>query len=107
MSEPTAPRLTVELVPRTCWLSNVRTLLSRLEWDTLRRLVYVRAGYQCEVCGGRGDRHPASATSAGPTTQTAGCSGWWRSWRCARRATRSSTSGWLSAMTAAARPLST
>lgn len=54
----TAAKLTVELVPRTCWLSNVRTFVSRLEWDQMRRLVYARARYQCEVCGGRGDAHP-------------------------------------------------
>lgn len=53
-----APRLTVELVPRTCHYSNLRSELTRTEWDRLRRLCYHRAGYRCVVCGGRGDRHP-------------------------------------------------
>src|SRR5688500_8134041 len=46
--------LTVELVPRTCWFSNLRSELSQDEWDRLRRSVYERAGNRCEVCGGKG-----------------------------------------------------
>jgi hypothetical protein len=55
-----APRtfLTVELVPRTCWFSNLRSELSREEWDRLRHAVYERAGSRCEVCGQRGAEHP-------------------------------------------------
>lgn len=53
-----APRLTVELVPKTCHYSNLRSELPRTDWDRLRRLCYHQAGYRCEVCGGRGDRHP-------------------------------------------------
>jgi hypothetical protein len=53
-----APRLTVELVPRTCWWGNVRGLADKATWDRIRRLVYRRAGARCEVCGGRGGRHP-------------------------------------------------
>jgi 5-methylcytosine-specific restriction endonuclease McrA len=52
------PRLTVELVPKTCHCSNLRSELPRADWDRLRRLCYHQAGYRCEVCGGRGDRHP-------------------------------------------------
>ena len=50
--------LTVELVPRTCWFSNLRSELSQDEWDRLRRLVYERSGNRCEVCGGKGKAHP-------------------------------------------------
>lgn len=28
------------------------------DWDTLRRRVYARANYKCEVCGGKGPTHP-------------------------------------------------
>jgi hypothetical protein len=52
------PRLTIELVPATCWFSNVRTVLSPRQWDALRSAVYAAAGWRCEVCGGRGKRHP-------------------------------------------------
>jgi hypothetical protein len=55
-----APRtlLTVELVPSTCWFSNLRSELSKEEWDDLRRPVFERAGNRCEVCGQRGTAHP-------------------------------------------------
>lgn len=51
-------RLTIELVPRTSWYSNVRSNVSEAEWDRLRRPVYQRAGSRCEICGGRGQKHP-------------------------------------------------
>lgn len=50
--------LTIELVPRTSWYSNVRSNVSEAEWDRLRRPVYQRAGSRCEICGGRGPKHP-------------------------------------------------
>jgi hypothetical protein len=58
--EMIAPRtlLTVELVPRTCWFTNLRSELSKEDWDRLRRSVYERAEGRCEVCGGRGRQHP-------------------------------------------------
>ncbi len=48
--------LTVELVPSTCWFSNVRDHVSRKTWDKLRKMTYKQANYRCEVCGGRGDK---------------------------------------------------
>lgn len=53
-----APRLTIELVPQTCWFSNVRDQVSGEDWDRIRRQIYKRSGQCCEVCGGRGSRHP-------------------------------------------------
>ncbi len=50
-------RLRVELVPKTCWFSNVRKNVKRSEWDRLRKASYEKANYICEVCGGHGDRH--------------------------------------------------
>jgi hypothetical protein len=52
------PRLTIELVPQTCWYSNVRSEVSQEQWDTIRRKVYAAAGHRCEVCGGRGPKWP-------------------------------------------------
>ncbi len=48
--------LTVELVPSTCWFSNVRDHVSSKTWDFLRKSTYKQANYRCEVCGGRGDK---------------------------------------------------
>lgn len=58
MEAGSEPRLTIELVPQTCWFSNVRDQVSPKEWDRIRRQVYDNAGRCCEVCGGRGPRHP-------------------------------------------------
>jgi 5-methylcytosine-specific restriction endonuclease McrA len=53
-----APRLTIELVPSTCWYSNVRSEASQADWNVIRRAAYRAAGYRCEVCGRRGPQHP-------------------------------------------------
>ncbi len=50
--------LTIELVPSTCWFSNVRDHVSKSTWDKLRKTTYKQANYRCEVCGGRGHKHP-------------------------------------------------
>lgn len=57
---PIPPRggLSVELVPKTAWLSNVRTLVTRAEWEMCKRFVRERSGDRCEICGGQGRRWP-------------------------------------------------
>ena len=52
------PKLTIELVPSTCWYSNLRSELTKSQWDKIRRQSYQAAGYLCEICGGKGKRHP-------------------------------------------------
>jgi hypothetical protein len=47
-------KLTIELIPKTCFFSNVRTLLPKKYWDLLRRSSYAKAGYKCEICGESG-----------------------------------------------------
>jgi len=51
-------KLTIELVPPTAWYTNVRSAVSKEEWDVIRKKCYREAGYICEVCGGRGDKWP-------------------------------------------------
>ncbi len=51
-------KLTIELVPKTSWFKNVRSEVSSEEWDIIRRKVYERANYRCEICGGIGNKHP-------------------------------------------------
>jgi 5-methylcytosine-specific restriction endonuclease McrA len=50
--------LTIELVPSTCWFSNLRTELDSKSWDIVRKQTYRQANYVCEVCGGRGKKWP-------------------------------------------------
>lgn len=52
------PKLTIELVPQTSWFTNLRSILSGTKWDVLRRHVYIKAGYRCEICNGVGKSHP-------------------------------------------------
>jgi len=47
-------KLAVELVPKTCWYSSVRTALKPKEWDKIRFISYANANNQCEICGQTG-----------------------------------------------------
>lgn len=49
-------KLTIELVPSSCWFSNVRDHVTKAEWDRIRRQAYRGAAYVCQVCGGRGEK---------------------------------------------------
>ncbi len=51
-------QLTIELVPKTAWFSNVRSMVSKKDWDKLRKEAYKQADYKCEICDGTGNRHP-------------------------------------------------
>lgn len=50
--------LTIELVPSTSWFDNVRSAVTTSQWDFLRKKVYNEANNICEVCGGKGKKHP-------------------------------------------------
>jgi Domain of unknown function (DUF5710) len=52
------PKLTIELVPETCWYSNVRSEVTPKVWEVLKRLTFQKAHDQCEICGDKGKRHP-------------------------------------------------
>ncbi len=51
------PKLSIELVPKTSWYSNVRSNVSQKEWDIIRKKVYELAGNKCEICGGQGKKN--------------------------------------------------
>lgn len=57
------PKLEVELVPSTCWWSNVRSQVTKAQWEKCKAFVRDRVtktrGYaSCEICGGRGEKWP-------------------------------------------------
>lgn len=54
MSIQSNPKLKIELVPKTCHFSNVRTCVSTAEWDKIRKLSYQQANNKCEICGDTG-----------------------------------------------------
>jgi 5-methylcytosine-specific restriction endonuclease McrA len=51
-------KLTIELVPETCWFTNVRSEVSKKDWDYLRNYTYEKAKFRCEICKGKGKKHP-------------------------------------------------
>ena len=48
--------LFVDLVPSSCWFTNVRSCVSQRDWERLRRMVTGRAAGRCEICGAGEDR---------------------------------------------------
>jgi hypothetical protein len=50
--------LEIELVPAYSWFNNVRSAVSRPQWDVIRKQVYSQAYDKCQICGGVGKRHP-------------------------------------------------
>ena len=47
-------KLTIELVPKTAWYTNVRSNVTKAQWDIIRRKSYKAANYKCEICGSTG-----------------------------------------------------
>lgn len=47
--------LFVDLIPNTCWFTNVRSCVAEKDWERLRRMIVSRAGERCEVCGAARD----------------------------------------------------
>jgi hypothetical protein len=48
--------LFVDLVPSSCWFTNVRSCVDQKDWERLRRMIIRRARHRCEVCGASEDR---------------------------------------------------
>lgn len=44
-------KLNFELVPDGCWYSNLRSILSKKQWDFIRKDAYARADGRCMICG--------------------------------------------------------
>ena len=44
-------KLEFELVPDSCWYSNLRSLLPHAGWDAIRKKAYTRADGKCMICG--------------------------------------------------------
>lgn len=51
------PKLEIELVPRSAFYNNLRSILEKEDWDILRRLIYKKANYKCQICGRGGEIH--------------------------------------------------
>lgn len=53
-------KINVELIPLKMHKVNLRSELPEY-WDFLRKLIYKRANYRCEICGGKGPKWPVEA----------------------------------------------
>ena len=49
-------KLNFELVPDSCWYSNLRSMLPKEAWDTIRKKAYARANGKCMICGAPSSR---------------------------------------------------
>lgn len=54
-------KLSIELVPSSCWYSNVRSNVRSETWERLQCATFHKAGHVCEICAGTGDTHPVEA----------------------------------------------
>ncbi len=43
-------KLTIELIPESCWYNNLRTLLGQEKWRGIRRDALYKAGNKCQIC---------------------------------------------------------
>ncbi len=49
-------KLNFELVPDSCWYSNLRSILKPAMWDVVRKDAYSRAEGKCMICGRKVNR---------------------------------------------------
>jgi len=56
MTKITTPKLSIELIPSTCFFSNVRSMVSSKDWNKIRGISYMNADNKCEICGSTGKK---------------------------------------------------
>ena len=49
-------KLEFEMVPDSCWYSNLRSILSKKQWDCIKADAKRRANGKCMICGKKTDR---------------------------------------------------
>ena len=54
-----APKLAVDMIPATCWFTNVRSSISQDDWRRIALGVKQRAFRHCELCRGQADKKQA------------------------------------------------
>lgn len=51
-------KLVVELVPKTSWFTNIRSMVSAKDWDIIKKMTFGAAQHRCEICSGKGHKWP-------------------------------------------------
>ena len=44
-------KLNFEMIPDSCWYSNLRSMLKPKDWDMVRKSTYSKANGKCMICG--------------------------------------------------------
>jgi len=44
-------KLTIEFIPSSSWHNNLRNLLKPKMWDDIRKKVYQKRNFKCDICG--------------------------------------------------------
>ncbi len=52
------PKLTIELIPKSAWNINARSILSPEQWSAVKKFIFAKTDYHCEICGGQGPKWP-------------------------------------------------
>lgn len=50
--------LLVDLVPNSAWFSNLRSEVTKSEWELVKKATFEPASHRCQACGGKGRKHP-------------------------------------------------
>lgn len=50
-------KLTIDLVPESCWYKSLHRQMPRTRWDELRERMFAKARNRCEICGDDGKLH--------------------------------------------------
>jgi len=53
-------KLQIELVPSSCWFKNIKSIVEEEVWDGIRKQIYKKANYHCEICGEKGTAYPVA-----------------------------------------------
>lgn len=51
-------KLSIELVPQSCWFSNLRDHLTSSQWEKVKKDTFKKAENRCEICLGVGKKWP-------------------------------------------------
>lgn len=54
-------KLYIDMIPKTSWYNNLRSLLTEKEWNIVKTDVYKKSKFKCSICSEKGVKHPVEA----------------------------------------------
>lgn len=49
--------LFIDMIPKTSYFKNVRSIFNECDWNLIRHHIYERAGHRCECCGAKRSKY--------------------------------------------------